>query len=485
MDLWLRGSLKVPIKIANEVPWPNALATFTPFGYAVVAHEAAIAPITPPGLPLLMAAFKSTGTHAAAFLVVPLTGGLLVWSTFLIGRRLGSDRVALAGAWLVATSPTFLMMFKSQMSDVPAAAFWAMATYWILGTTTRSAVAAGAAASLAILIRPNLLPLAAVLAGWTVLASQRHRLVAFALATVPGCVIVAAINNRLFGSPLTSGYGELSSLFSAANIDDTVASYIRWLVETQTPLVSAGIGTLAIAPSRLSPDVHDRAAMRLLALLTLMTWVVYASYPAFDAWWSLRFLLPSWPATFVGTAALIFWLCDHRGASGRVSSVLLLLALGAYGLVVTAQRHVFEGNEGERRYATIAHLVASQTEPSAMIFASIHAGSLRYYAGRATVRFDLLDPNWLDRAAGWLNEHGRHPYVLIEDWEMPAFRKRFGTVNTLGELQLAPVLAYKAYLIPGRVYLFDLRRADGPTFEPASIRDPRPRCPAPADPPVL
>jgi hypothetical protein len=485
MDLWLRGELKVPVRMASEVPWPDALATFTPFGYAAVARETAIAPITPPGLPLLMAAFKSMGSHAAAFLVVPLTGGLLVWSTFLLGRRLGSDRLALAGAWLVATSPTFLMMFKSQMSDVPAAAFWTVATYWILGTTVSSAVAAGLAASLAILIRPNLLPLAAVLAGWTMFASQRRRLVAFAFATLPGCLVVAAINNHLFGSPLTSGYGELSSLFAAANIDDTISSYLHWLVETHTPLVFAGIGILATAPSRLSSDANTRCAMRLLALLTLTTWVVYAAYPAFDAWWFLRFLLPSWPAMFIGTAAFIIWLFDHRGARGRLSSLVLLVALGAYGLVVTAQRHVFVRDEGERRYATIAHLVAARTEPSAMIFASIHAGSLRYYAGRATLRFDLLDPSWLDRAAEWLNEHGRHPYVLIEDWEMPLFRGRFGAANTFGELRLAPVLAYKAYQIPGRVYLFDLLRADGPTFEPPSIRDPQPRCPAPADPPAL
>ena len=205
MDLWLRGELKVPVTMASEVPWPNALATFTPFGYNAVAGETAIAPITPPGLPVLMAAFKAIGSHASAFLVVPLTGGLLVWSTFLIGRGLGSDRLALAGAWLVATSPTFLMMFKSQMSDVPAAAFWTLATYWILGTTVSSAVSAGVAASLAILIRPNLLPLAAVLAAWTVFAAQRNRLAAFAFATLPACVVVAVINNHLFRSPLTSG----------------------------------------------------------------------------------------------------------------------------------------------------------------------------------------------------------------------------------------------------------------------------------------
>src|SRR5262245_22293869 len=152
----------------------------------------------------------------------------------------------------------------------------------------------------------------------------------------------------------------------------------------------------------------------------------------------LRFLLPSCPAMFIGTAALVIWLFDHRGARGRVVSFVLLVTLGAYGLVVTAQRHVFIGNQGERRYATIAHLVAAQTEPSAMIFASIHAGSMRYYAGRATVRFDLLDANWFDRAAMWLADHGRHPYVLIEDWEMPAFRKQFAERSSVGRSHLRP-----------------------------------------------
>jgi hypothetical protein len=119
-----------------------------------------------------------------------------------------------------------------------------------------------------------------------------------------------------------------------------------------------------------------------------------------------------------------------------------------------------------------------------MIMASIHAGSLRYYAGRATLRFDLLHEDWLDRAASWLDAHGRHPYVLIEDWEIPAFRKRF-VQSRLGGLRLAPALVYEAYRIPGTVYLFDLLRADGPTIEPPPIRDPRPRCPLPAEPPQL
>ena len=152
--------------IANDVPWPAPLSTFVPFGYAAVANESAIAPMVGPGLPLLMAAMKAVGGHAALFLVVPITAALLIWATFGIGRQLGSARLGLGAAWLVATSPAFLTMIKEPMSDVPAAAFWALATWKVLDDSRFSAALAGAAAAMAILIRPNLVPLAAVLGVW-------------------------------------------------------------------------------------------------------------------------------------------------------------------------------------------------------------------------------------------------------------------------------------------------------------------------------
>ncbi len=296
---------------------------------------------------------------------------------------------------------------------------------------------------------------------------------------------MAVINQWLFGSPLLSGYGDLSFLFSFANVPTTLASYIRWLRETQTPVVFAGAVVLLLPPSRVWATSSSRRAVRFLGVLLLMVWALYAAYPAFDAWWFLRFLLPSWPSMCIGTAAAIVWLCDRHARWGPAATIVTVIALGAYGLGVTAQRHVFTSDEGERRYATIAQLVATQTEPSAMILASIHAGSVRYYAGRATLRFDLLDEAWLDRTLQWLDEHGRHPYLLIEDWEMPMFRKRFAERNREGDLGFSPALAYQAYRISGTVYLFDFLRNNAMTVAPPPIRNPRPRCALPADPPVL
>ena len=246
-DLLLEGTLTVPVPMANEVPWPAPLSTFVPFGYAAVAHESAIASAVGPGLPLLMALFKAIGGHAALFLVVPITAALLVWSTFAIGRTLGSSSLGLGAAWLTATSPAFLTMIKEPMSDVPAAAFWALATWKALDASRWSTVVSGVAAAIAILIRPNLVPLAAVLGAWMLwpraedaVRNRLRSLVVFSVPVVLACVAIAWINQALFGSPLASGYGATDQLFSTANVLTNIRRYGAWLAETHQVATRAG-----------------------------------------------------------------------------------------------------------------------------------------------------------------------------------------------------------------------------------------------------
>jgi hypothetical protein len=501
-DLWLSGRLTVPVPIANDVPWPRPLSTFVPFGYAAVAGGSAIASAVGPGLPLLMALFKAIGGHAALFLVVPLTAALLVWSTFGIGRQMISPASGLGAAWLVATSPAFLTMTKEPMSDVPAAAFWALATWAVLRTSRRSAVIAGLAAAVAILIRPNLVPLAAVLGGWMLwpraeegVRARVRPFIVFSVPVVLAGLTIAWINQALFGSPLSSGYGATGQLFSAANVLTNLQRYGTWLAETQTPLVFAGLITLFVpwrglwrAPEKgpgMGAVASAKAATRLLAAMAVVVFAMYAFYIPFDAWWFLRLLLPAWPALCVGTVALIAAASRLTGAHARHVQAAATIALGIYTALLASRLQVFPGNEGERRYATIAQLVQQTTDPSSVILASIHTGPLRYYAGRDTMRFDLLDEAWLDRAVAWLTAQGRHPYFLIEDWERPIFEQRFAAMNSLGRLAMSPVLAYRAHQIPGTVYLFDPSRPSAATLEPAPIRNPQPRCPLPATPPGL
>jgi hypothetical protein len=155
---------------------------------------------------------------------------------------------------------------------------------------------------------------------------------------------------------------------------------------------------------------------------------------------------------------------------------VLVIALGAYTAVRARALGVFPPGEGERRYATVATFVARETPPSSVIITGQHIGATRFYGDRLTLQFAALDPAWLDRAAAWLHDRDRPVYLLLEDWEVPLFERRFAAQNLLGRLDRAPVLAYTADRIAGTVFLYDARRPDPPTRYPAPIVDPRPRC---------
>jgi hypothetical protein len=340
-----------------------------------------------------------------------------------------------------------------------------VAIYFTLGGSNRSALAAGVAASLAILIRPNLAPLAAVLFVGRVHLLRRSAY--FLAGVLPGCLLVAWVNRSVYGSPFSSGYGDLSSLFSLANVPVNLMRYGGWFIQSQTPIALLGLVALVFQS-------------RLLAAFAIAVVVLYLAYVPFDAWWYLRFLLPAWPAICVGTATLLL----RRLTLWSIGRVILII-VGIHGIVFAATNGAFPTGEGDHRYATIGKLVEQFTDPSSVILTGQNSGPTRYYGGRITMRFDRLDEAWLDRSVAWLSEHGRRPYFLLEEWELPLFQKRFAEKNTLGALPLTPVLAYHAPGVAGRVYLFDPARPDGPTRTALPPPSARPKCVEPAAPVML
>jgi hypothetical protein len=377
-------------------------------------------------------------------------------------------------------------MSKSVMSDVPAAAFSALALALALRDSPAAALGAGLSASAAMLSRPNLLLAAFVLGGWMAWRerSRAARLAAFALGVIPGFVAYAVVNRWLYGSAASSGYGDLGRLFAWDHVLVNIRHYASWLIDTQTPLALAGIAALAIPWARVWATPFARSAARLLMLQLFAVGAVYAAYQPFHDWWYLRFLLPAWPAIVIGMAALTIGLVRGRAAGLRAIVALAIAGLGVHGIATARQLGVYPDGEGERRYATIAGLVARMTEPSAVIVTTAHVGPIRYYGGRLTVRYDNLDPQWLDRALDWFERRGRHPYILLEEDEMIEFRRRFAA-SPVGRLEMTPVLTYEAHQIKGRVSLFDLRQPSATTWQPDPIENPQPRCPTPVRPPVL
>jgi 4-amino-4-deoxy-L-arabinose transferase-like glycosyltransferase len=194
-DLIAHGHLRIDQQFVRTLPWPFADWSFAPAGYRPALERGFIVPTYPPGVPLVMALFERVAGRTAVFYVVPLLGGLCIWVLSISGRSIRDDGTGIVVAVLMATSPIFLVELMAPASDVAATCWWSVALVGALRLTTVSAVTSGLAASMAVLTRPNLVFLDAViasfLAGRALLDRERRRqavvrLAAFSVAAAVG-----------------------------------------------------------------------------------------------------------------------------------------------------------------------------------------------------------------------------------------------------------------------------------------------------------
>jgi hypothetical protein len=461
---WLRGCLTIKQPWVRAVPWPTADWTFTPLGYNATLRDGSpvIVPSYPPGLPLLMAGAKLLAGEEALFWVVPIAGAILVLATFDLGRRVASPLVGATGSWLVATSPAVFLMAVNPMSDLPAAAAAALAFCSVLASSTCGPLLAGLACGAATLLRPNLIVIAAVVGCVYLPSALRARtrersertLLMFAIGVVPSLVLVAGLNNALYGSPFRSGYGELETAFLFSHFWPNVMRYPVWLVESHTPFAAVG-AVIAVFPlRRFWPHLPLSKRLAIAAFCSAI-WITYLFYEVYEDWWTLRFLLPTWPFIMTGAAAAVVLTTRAASTPVQLTAATLVLLLGVYQLRVAAGRGVFDLWRHEQRYAAVASAVKELTEPDSVIFAMQHSGSVRYYTGRVTARYDILDEHWLDRAVAWLQSRGARVYLLGDEAEIAAMRRRFSGQHTLDRLDDPPVLDYRGST---RVFLIDLSR---------------------------
>jgi hypothetical protein len=438
-DLWRHGLPIVQQDIVRPSPWPGAANTWAPLGYRPSPHvPGAIVPLYAPGLPLLMALVHIVAGQCGAFLVVPLCGALTIWLTFVLGRRVfDAPGIGLSAALLVATSPVFLYQLMNAMSDVPVTAAWMLA---LVLAIAGAPLASGLAMSVTIAIRPNLAPLALVVGAWMAIGDGvKGRSVAwFAAGVAPSVAGIAWLNARLYESASTSGYGTTGDLYSLAHLTTNLRRFAGWIVETQTPLVAAA--ALYFLAPRLFPPARIPRPRFLLGGSVAVVALSYLFYQPFDVWWYLRFLLPMWPVMLLLTAFTIDALARRSMRDWHavvVAGAVVLLAW--HGVRAAEARGVFDLGRSERRYIDIGRFVSTHTEPGAVMLSVQHSGSLRWYAGRLTLRYDVLDPLWLDRTVEYLRSIGRRPYFVLDGAEVDAFRTRFGATNHSGVLDWAPI----------------------------------------------
>ena len=105
----------------------------------------------------------------------------------------------------------------------------------------------------------------------------------------------------------------------------------------------------------------------------------------------------------------------------------------------------------ERRYVDVGRYAALLPD-EAVFIAGLHTGSIRYYSGRLTLRYDLLQPGWLDEAVRTLAARGYHPYIALEQGEEADFRRQFVKFSDLSRLDWPPVAERR---LPIRVRIYD------------------------------
>jgi hypothetical protein len=352
------------------------------------------------------------------------------------------------------------------MADVPAAAFWVGALAVAVGGSSVRTVGAGLMTAMAVLIRPNLVPLA--LFPWLMAIVRapnwRDRLVRtalFAVASLPGPLAVAWLNDALYGSPLSSGYGDLGPGFTLSNAAANIRLYPAWWLESQGPFAFLFLGALWYWKGRLA---MRREVMVIFGFAVAVA-LLYLFYLPFDAWWYLRFVVPAVPIALLLCA-------DTVARAAGSSSTVRCAALAAFTVVVVSHatrfidtRDLLGIGTGERRYLEPALHIASGTAPDAVILAMQHSGSVRYYTGRMIVRWDALDPAWLDRAVEFLRRRGVATYLLVEHWEEEPIRRRFAGQGTLADLDRSPVATARS----GDIRLYALQSGESSTRVPIDI----------------
>lgn len=455
-EAFASGHLQPTSAQASQVPWPDAAKTFTPGGFVPSeTNPSAVAPICAPGFSLLLAPLVAVGGLGALFWVTPLAGALLVWMTFLAGRALGGPLTGAMSAVLIAVSPPVLYQVVQPMNDITTAALW-MATFVAL--IARRWALSGVLCGLALLVRPNLLPLALVAALLTGIRppslkasaspavarrNQTRRggdsgfgirpVVRFAVGAIPFTLIVLFLNDRLYGSPIRTGYGQPGDLFGLLVMPANAIRYITWLVETHTPFPLLAFA----APFVLAQEKRQDAWLAIG--LIVATGFIYFIYTPFDDWSYLRFLLPAIALMVVLASAVTVKGLDRVAGPGQYALIGVMTSVFAVFCVLAADdRHAFALRFLEQRYRSVGMVVRDRLPAGAVVLSVWDSGAVRFHGRKEALSWEALDPTWLDRSLEWLEGHGHVPYILVESWEEPGFRSRFSGYSDIGKLDWPP-----------------------------------------------
>jgi hypothetical protein len=347
----------------------------------------------------------------AASTVVIVSAAIAVLTTGAVAARLAGGIAGLIAAILIGISPVFLYQSIQPMSDVPVTAAWLVCFLFVL--RDRSA-AAGVACAVAVLIRPNLAPLAIVPLA---IASNRVR---FAAPVAAAGVVLVALQWTWYGSPLRSGYGTADELFSLSNIGANGQRYFNWLIATSPALL---LGILGFA------RIRGRRSARALATFAALVVAAYLVYAVFEQWDYLRFLLPALAVLAIFTGIEVAaWVARWPIAVRAPLLTALLLGLSAHGIRVARSHDTFKLADQLRRVGHVGEYINRTLPESAVIVAGEQSGAMRYYTRRQILRWEAASPKAVSDTIRTLQRSRRPIYFVLDAWENAPFRAKFANV---------------------------------------------------------
>ena len=437
-QLIAHGRLIDPAPVAEWLSAPNRLAIASPLGWAPAPDGSGIVPTYPIGLPLLMAGFAWIGGSNAVFFVSPAAALLTLLLVYRLARNWFDAETGLFAAAIVAWNPVFIAYAKQPMSDVTATMWIMLGLAFALRASASPARAgvdafcAGLAAGAAVITRPALLfgaamiPLAAHRGDEGV---KRRRFLIAGAGLAIGVVIQMALQQFLFGSPFSTGYGTSAALFSFSHVTANLKIFfVHHGLDVVGPLWIPG---LIIGFFAAKPEPRSRPALIFCGVL-----LPYLFYLPFDHWETLRYVLP-------GIVPLTILAADGLMHIARVSRTPWIIAVMiASMLAITAWRSESVLRHGsawevaalEARYPLAGEWINVNTPANSIVLANQHSGSLRWYGKRQTLRWDFIHPQQLTTTVRELQSRGATVYVALEGDEEKMFDTRFGGV--INQLQV-------------------------------------------------
>lgn len=423
------GHLVAPAPIAQWLSAANRLAIASPLGWAPAPDGSGIVPTYPIGVSTLMAIFSLIGGPSAVFFVSPVAAAVTLYLVYRLACEWFDAETALFAAAIVAWNPLFITYAKQPMSDMTATMWVMLALLLAVRTSSASALVAGLAAGAAVITRPALL----VAAAFIPLAAyrgdgRRARFLISASGLAIGVIVQMVIQDRLFGSPLASGYGTAGDVFSTAHVKTNAGIFLRhgWDVAGVLWIPGLIVGLFA---SR--PEPRGKPAV-LLGAVTLP----YLFWLPFDHWETLRFLLPGLvPLTVLIATGLVHIARVPRNRAVTAAMIGIFIAIIVWQSESLLRRSsVWDIASLEARYPLAGEWIKVNTPANSVVMANQHSGSLRWYGKRETIRWDFVDPTQLATTVGELQSHGATVYVALEGDEVAMFDQRFGAV--IGQLQV-------------------------------------------------